>query len=160
MSNKKRSKYGIDQTQKGIKDRTSKDFYTGEPIVFMSKLERQFYEEYVIKGLKDGTIEKYKLQQRYKLLPSFRYQGELVREINYISDFDIWYTDGNFTVFDTKGRATTDSKLKAKLFKNAFPDIDFKWMSYTKATGWIEYYDLEKIRRNKKKNKGEINYGK
>ena len=45
--------------------------------------------------MKDGTITKYKLQQRYNLLKSFKYQGQTIREINYISDFDIWYTDGS-----------------------------------------------------------------
>ena len=31
--------------------------------------------------------------------------------------------------------------------------MNFVWMSYTKATGWIEYDELEKIRRQNKRNK-------
>lgn len=30
---------------------------------------------------------------------------------------------------------------------------NFKWMSYTKATGWMEYDNLQKYRRDKKKGK-------
>ena len=58
-------------------------------------------------------------------------------------------------VVDTKGMPTADAKIKAKLFKYKYPDINFKWMSYTKATGWVEYEDLQKYRRDKKK--GQLN---
>lgn len=34
-----------------------------------------------------------------------------------------------------------------------FGNTQFKWMSYTKATGWMEYDDLQKYRRDKKKGK-------
>lgn len=29
--------------------------------------------------------------------------------------------------------------------------FNFKWMSWTKATGWIEYDELQKLRREAKK---------
>lgn len=149
---RKRTKFGVDKTDKGIKDRQSKDFYTGETITFMSKLERQFYEDIVLVGMNDGSIKKYELQVKYQLQPAFKYKGETILAINYISDFDIYYSDGRFVVVDTKGAPTPDAKIKAKIFKHVYPDIDFRWVSYTKATGWIDYNELQKIRRTKKKN--------
>lgn len=148
---KKRTKFGVDKTEKGIKDRQSKDFYTGETITFMSKLERQFYEDIVLVGMNDGSIKKYELQVKYQLQPAFKYREETVLAINYISDFDIYYSDGRFVVIDVKGMATADAKIKAKLYKHVYPDIDFKWMSHTQATGWTEYSELQKLRREKKK---------
>ena len=67
--------------------------------------------------MKDGTLKDYKLQQKYLLQPSFKYFGKPIREINYISDFDLYYSNGDFVVIDTKGMATADAKIKAKLFK-------------------------------------------
>lgn len=160
MTKKKRSKFGVDQTEAGKKKRTSKDYLTGETIIFDSELEKQYYEEIVIKGMKDGTISTYKLQQRYKLTPSFKYKNKTIREITYVSDFDIWYSDGRFQVVDTKGRATADAKLKKKLMHYYHPEIDFIWMSYTQTDGWLEYDDLEKARRQRKKDKKSKKDGK
>ena len=101
--------------------------------------------------MKNGTLKDYKLQVRYKLQPSFKYFGETIREINYISDFDLYFSNNDFLVVDVKGMGTAEGKLKAKLFKHQYPDIKFVWMSYTKATGWVEYNKLQKIRRDKKK---------
>lgn len=150
---KTRTKFKVSTTEAGIKRRTSIDYYTGKTITFDSELERRYFDDVVIKGLKDGTILKYELQKKYNLQPSFKYMGVTIRAIDYISDFDIWYTDGSFEVIDTKGMATADAKIKAKLFKYKYPDINFYWMSYTKETGWVTYEELQKHRRNKKKMK-------
>lgn len=101
--------------------------------------------------MKDGTLKDYKLQQKYLLQPSFKYFGKTIREINYISDFDLYFTNGDFIVVDTKGIGTPDAKIKAKLLKFKYPEIKIVWMSYTKATGWIEYDELQKIRKKKKR---------
>ena len=150
---KTRTKFKVSTTAKGIKDRQSVDYKTGEILTFSSKLEKQYYEEVVVVGMKNGTLKDYKLQQKYLLQPSFKYFGKTIREINYISDFDLYYPNGDFVIIDVKGMATADAKIKAKLFKFKYPTIDFKWMSYTKATGWMEYDDLQKYRRDKKKGK-------
>jgi hypothetical protein len=153
MAKKKRSKFGVDVTEAGVLKRTSKDYITGDPIIFDSELEKQYFEDIIVNGMKDGTISTYKLQQKYKLIPSFRYQNKTIREIVYVSDFDIWYSDGRFQVVDTKGRATADARIKAKLMKYTYPEIDFIWMSYTKTDGWLEYDELQKNRRKRKKEK-------
>lgn len=119
----------------------------------MSKLEKRFYEDVVVPGMKNGTLVDYNLQVKYNLQESFKYMGNTIRSIDYISDFDLYYSNGDFEVIDTKGLATADAKIKAKLFKYKYPNIVFKWMSWTKATGWIEYDKLQKIRREAKKTK-------
>ena len=60
---KTRTKFKVSTTAKGIKDRQSVDYKTGEILTFMSKLEKQFYEEIVVVGMKDGTLKDYKLQR-------------------------------------------------------------------------------------------------
>lgn len=148
---KNRTKFKVSTTAKGIKDRQSIDYKTGETLTFDSKLERQYYEDIVVSGMNDGTLKDYTLQKKYLLQPSFKYFGKTIREINYVSDFDLYFSNGDFLIVDVKGMATADAKIKAKLFKYRYPDINFKWMSYTQATGWIEYDELQKIRRDKKK---------
>ena len=160
MAKKKRSKFGVDQTEAGIKKRTSTNIITGETIIFDSELEKKYYEDIIIKGMKDGTIKTFKLQQRYKLTPSFKYKDKSIREITYVSDFDIYYSDGTLLVVDTKGRATADAKIKKKLMHYYHPEIDFVWMSFTKTDGWLEYDDLEKVRRKRKKEKQLLKDGK
>lgn len=150
-----RSKFGVNTTAKGKADRTCNDYITGAPIVFDSKLEKQYYEQVVIPGLRDGTIVKAELQKRYKLQPSFKYKGETIRAIDYISDFTLTYDDGSILVIDIKGQPTADAKIKKKMMHYVYPDLNFIWLSHTKATGWIEYKDLQKLRRDKKKEQKE-----
>ena len=57
----------------------------------MSKLEKRFYEDVVVSGMKDGTLVDYKLQVKYNLQESFKYMGKTIRAIDYISDFDLYY---------------------------------------------------------------------
>lgn len=150
-----RSKFGVNVTAKGKADRTCPDYVTGEPIVFDSKLEKRYYEEVVVPGLKDETIVKAELQKRYKLQPSFKYDGETIRAIDYISDFTLTYNDGSILVIDIKGQPTADAKIKKKMMHYVYPNLKFVWLSHTVATGWIEYKDLQKLRREKKKEKKE-----
>lgn len=150
-----RSKFGVNMTAKGKADRTCPDYVTGEPIVFDSKLEKRYYEEVVIPGLKDGTITKAELQKKYKLQPSFKYEGETIRAIDYVSDFTLTYSDGSILVIDIKGQPTADAKIKKKMMHYVYPNLHFIWLSHTVATGWIEYKDLQKLRREKKKEKKE-----
>ena len=148
---KKRSKYGVDQTSTGKKNRTVIDRKTGKEVCFDSLLEKKYYEEVIIPGLKDGTIKKVELQKKYQLQPSFKHEGKTIRSIDYISDFTITYADGSVLVVDTKGRATADAQIKRKLMHYVYPDLHFVWMAHTVATGWIEYDALQKIRREKRK---------
>lgn len=153
-----RSKFGVDITNKGKQDRTCCDVITGNPITFDSKLEKQYYEQVVVPGLQDGTILKAELQKKYNLQPSFKYNGKTIRSIDYVSDFTLTYSDGTTLVVDIKGRATADAKIKKKMMHYVHPELNFIWLAYTKATGWIDYDELQRIRRqNKKDKKDKVN---
>ena len=127
-----RSKYNVDNSPIGKLKRT----YQG--ILFDSQLECRFYKEYLIPKLKKGMIKSIKRQVRYKLLPSFIYvyDGKKQRAIEYISDFDVLYSDNSFMVIDVKGMVKPIDRLKAKLFKYKYPDINFKFAEYTKSHEW------------------------
>lgn len=152
-----RSKFGVSLTAKGKTERTCKDYITGEDIIFDSKLEMQYYQQVVVPGLQDGSISKCERQKRYKLQPAFKYKGQSVRAIEYISDFTLEYSDGTILIVDVKGRPTADAKIKKKMMHYIYPELDFVWMSYTKATGWMQYEELERLRRQKKKEKKDEN---
>ena len=70
MAKRKRSKYGVDMTQKGKKNRTE------DGITFDSDLECRYYREVVKEGIKDGTIEHCDLQVKYQLQPKFEKNGK------------------------------------------------------------------------------------
>lgn len=146
-----RSKFGVSLTAKGKAERTCKDYVTGEDICFDSKLEKQYYEEVVIPGLKSGEIASVERQKRYKLQPAFKYEGKTIRAIEYISDFTIHYSSGDTVVVDVKGRPTADAKIKKKMMHYVYPDLKFIWVSYTKRTGWMEYDALQQLRRKEKR---------
>jgi len=133
-------------TQKGKRNRTYNN------IEFDSELEMKYYRDVVCAGLKDGSIKDCQLQVNYELQPKFTYQNETIRAINYVADFVITYADDSVVVVDTKGLPDATAKLKKKLFHYKYPDINYIWMSYSKIDGgWLEYKEIEKARRLRKK---------
>lgn len=129
----RRSKYNVDNSRLGKLKRT----YEG--ILFDSQLECRFYSQYLIPKLKEGTIKNIKRQVRYELMPSFVYKGKKQRAIEYVSDFDVLFSNGCFAVIDVKGMIKPVDRIKAKLFKHKYPDIDFGFARYTSSRGW--YFD-------------------
>ena len=127
-----RSKYNVDNSPLGKLKRT----YDG--ILFDSQLECRFYRNYLLPKLQNGTIKSIRRQVRYELLPSFVYvyDGKKQRAIEYVSDFDVLYSDNSFVVIDVKGMVKPIDRLKSKLFKYKYPDINFKFAEYTKSNGW------------------------
>lgn len=150
---KTRSKFGVNLSSKGKAERTCLDYITGEPITFDSKIEMKYYQDIVIPRLESGEIVKAELQKKYNLQPAFKYGNKTIRAIDYVSDFTLTYKDGSILVVDIKGQATADAKIKKKMMHYIYPEINFVWLSYTKATGWIEYEELQKVRRGRKKEK-------
>lgn len=143
-------------TSTGKKKREAVDIQTGKIIVFDSEMEKRYYEDIVVNGIKDGSILKYELQKKYVLQKSFTYRGQKIREITYISDFAIWFKNGEFLVVDVKGKPTADAMIKAKMMKCVNPDINFIWVQHcAKHGGWLEYDKLAKIRRDEKKLKNK-----
>ena len=149
---KKRSKYGVDQTTQGKKNRTVIDRKTGKEICFYSLLEKRFYEEIICTGLDSGEIIDYELQKKFKLQPSFKHNGKTIRAIDYVADFWVKYSNEEEKVFDTKGgMVDPTAKLKRKLMFYIYPELNYIWITHTEATGWIDWDECEAIKRAKKK---------
>lgn len=125
-------------------------------ITFDSKAEAEYYV-YLKNLWTTGKIRRFKLQPVYKLQDSFKTQdGELIRAITYKADFEVFHNNGDITVVDVKGMPTEVAKLKRKLFIKIYsPLYHLEWVAkslkYGEA-GWIDYFELQKIRKNNRKN--------
>jgi hypothetical protein len=81
-----------------------------------SQREAQVGCEYAIK-LKMGLIKSIEYQPKYELIPK-------PNRICYVADFLVTYPDGKIQVVDVKGVETAVFKLKAKMFKYFYPDLN------------------------------------
>lgn len=140
---KNRTKFNV---SKNLKHRT----HNG--IVFGSKLERDFYRDWLLPRYKDGRIVKFELQKRYNLQPSFEHEGKKIRAIDYVSDFYFVTASGREIVIDTKGLPTADAKMKRKMMWYVHPEVEFYWVAHSKKFGgWLEYDELQKLKKEAKK---------
>ena len=94
-------------------------------IRFDSRKEANKYNE--LKLLKmAGEILDFELQPEFELQPAFRdKRGKLIKPIKYRADFKVIYKDKSVVYIDTKGFETEVFKLKAKMLKFKYPDINF-----------------------------------
>ena len=140
-----KSKYGVNKDKS---DRTYND------IVFDSKLEMQYYRDVLLPKYLSGEIKEFELQKEFILQPGFTHNGKKILPIKYVADFQMLYSDDHEEVVDTKGFPDNVAPLKKKMFYYHFPDIDFKQMAYCKKYGgWLEYSELQKLRKGNKKEK-------
>lgn len=127
-----------------------------DDIKFDSIAESEFYK--LLKYEKSvGWIEGFELQPEFVLQDKFTHPKDgNIRAIKYTADFKV-LTGLGYYIVDIKGMSTPAALLKRKMFLNQFPHIDLCWLTKSKkysATGWIDYFKLEKIRRyNRKKKK-------
>lgn len=97
-----------------------------DDIEFDSKAEGRRYCELKLL-VQAGEIKDLELQPKYTLLKSFRSQGKLYRGITYIADFRyVESATQAVVVEDVKGVKTEVFRIKEKLFRHAYPDIDFR----------------------------------
>lgn len=152
MKRKKQySKYHVDISSDGKAKRTSIDLKTGNNVIFDSLLEKRYYENIIVPGMQSGTISDYKLQKKYILQPSFKHNGKTIRAIDYVADFWVQYADGTEKVYDTKGGMVDPAaKIKRKMMYYRYPDLDYQWITWSSATGWIEFDEYQKIKKIKK----------
>lgn len=144
---KVKSKYNVDQTDKGKLKRTHNN------IVFASELECNYYK-YLLQQKEQGKVETIELQPKYLLQEKYtrKCDNKKILGIWYIADFKIVDNLGHEKVVDTKGMPKSDSLMKRKMMECLFPDIDFHWISYSKCDGgWVEY-DFLIVARRKRKN--------
>ena len=125
-------------------------------IVFDSRDESLYYQ--ALKNMKEkGSIKDFRLQPKFILQEAFAKNGKKYRAINYIADFKVINNDSSFYVVDVKGMLTTEFKIKMKLFNYKYPDIELRLISrslkFGNEYGFIDYYELQKIRKQNKKEK-------
>ncbi|MCW6075502.1 DUF1064 domain-containing protein [Clostridium sporogenes] len=135
-----RSKYGA--------KKITIDGYT-----FDSKDEGKYYE-YLKKLKAQDKILNFELQPKYELQPGFKKNGKTYRAITYAPDFLIYHLDGTEELIDVKGMSTQQGELRKKIFDYKYPELKLTWLSRSlkySSTGWIEYDELKKIRRENKK---------
>ncbi|EDS77347.1 conserved hypothetical protein [Clostridium botulinum C str. Eklund] len=122
-------------------------------ITFDSKNEGKYYE-YLKKLKAQGKILNFELQPKYELQPGFKKNGKTYRAITYTPDFLIYHVDGTEELIDVKGMSTQQGEMRRKLFDYKYPDLKLTWIArslkYGKD-GWIEYGELQKIRRENRK---------
>ncbi|MCC3755523.1 DUF1064 domain-containing protein [Staphylococcus capitis] len=119
-------------------------------IVFDSTVECEYYQ-YLERNL-GNEYDYIELQPRYELIPKMNNQ----RKTEYIADFALFKDDVLVEVIDVKGMPTEVAKLKAKIFRDKYPNIKLTWICKApKYTGleWIEYEELTKVRRKRKREK-------
>ncbi|MDS3993946.1 DUF1064 domain-containing protein [Staphylococcus capitis] len=117
-------------------------------ILFDSKVECDYYQ-YLERNLGE-EYDRIDLQPRYELIPKIDKQ----RKTEYIADFALLKDDVLVEVIDVKGMPTEVAKLKAKIFRDKYPNIKLTWICKApKYTGleWIEYDELIKVRRKRKR---------
>jgi hypothetical protein len=117
-----------ERTQRGLAVKASKYGNRKRQIngyTFDSLAEAARYEELLLLEA-GGLIADLRVHPRYTLLPALRLSdGSLQQPITYIADFA--YTENGRTVIeDVKGKETESWRIKAKLFRWAFPDHDLR----------------------------------
>lgn len=87
-------------------------------IKFDSKKEAKRYTE-LKKEEQKGTIKNLKLQPKFLLNPTVRYDGTTYKKVSYKADF-MYTKNDEIVVEDVKGYKTEIYKLKKKIFLNLY----------------------------------------
>ena len=157
MGKKQYSKYKVDQSSSAKKKRTVYDEHTGKEYQFASNVEKKFYDDILLPKFKSGEIIDYDLQKKYVLQDKFRRpNGEAVREITYVADYWILDKSGHEVVLDTKGcgeLVDSVARIKEKMMFYKYPDLDFRWITWSTKYNWIDWHEAMKLRREEKKKK-------
>ena len=136
----------------------SKESRTFDGITFDSAVEMRYYRDFVIPNFNDGVISYYELQKKYILQPKFFHGGKSILPITYVADFYIEFANGEIEVIDIKGCPDSVAKLKRKLFWFQYPDINFRWVYYSKIDGgWCDYEYVQEKRKERKRLKQSKN---
>lgn len=92
--------------------------------VFDSKAEAARYKELCLL-VAAGTITDLEIHPVYELQPAFKCNGKTYRAVTYEADF-CYIGDDKTIVEDVKGVITDTFRIKEKLFRFRYPDIDFR----------------------------------
>jgi len=111
--------------------------------IFDSTIESKYYSEF-----KDHIK---KVHPRYELQSKYEIRWQKIRSIEYEWDF-LLEIDWNKYVVDIKWMATSEAKLKRKMFMYKYPEIQLLWFVWCKKRWWrIDYFKNEKLKKEEKK---------
>ena len=127
-------------------------------ITFDSKDEAKYYEALKIRKYR-GEIHNFELQPKFTLIQGFKKNGKTYRAITYTPDFVIYHNDNSEEYIDVKGMTTQQGELRIKLFNHFYRDLKLSIVSrnlkYGDEYGFIDYYELQKIRRRNRRASNE-----
>jgi len=127
-------------------------------ITFDSKDEAKYYEALKIRKYR-GEIENFELQPKFTLVDGFKKDNKTYRPITYTPDFVIYHNNGSEEYVDVKGMTTQQGELRIKLFNHFYRDLKLSIVArnikYGDEYGFIDYYELQKIRRKNRRGKDE-----
>lgn len=87
---------------------------TVDDIEFDSYMEAKRYRQLVTLEMA-GEISDLVLQPKFRLMDRYKYNGKVIKAIDYIADF-MYREDGKLVVEDVKGMRTPAYIIKSKLF--------------------------------------------
>ena len=149
-------KFTLDELQNATIANTQDSNRTYDGIVFDSILEMKYYRDVLCPLVESGDVVRFELQKPYELQPKFKHDDKNVHPITYVADFFIVYKDGTEVVIDTKGCPDSVANIKRKLFWYKFPDVDYRWVTYSGIDGgWCSYEYVKKQRAIRRKAKRE-----
>lgn len=113
-------------------------------ITFDSKDEAKYYEALKIRKYR-GEIQNFELQPKFTLIQGFKKNGKTV----------IYHNDNSEEYIDVKGMTTQQGELRIKLFNHFYRDLKLsivaRNLKYGDEYGFIDYYELQKIRRRNRR---------
>lgn len=131
---------------------------TIDGITFDSKDEAMYYNALKIRKFKE-EIKNFELQPKFILIEGFKKDGKTYRPITYTPDFTIYHNDNSIEYVDVKGMTTQQGELRIKLFNWKYRDkklsIVARSLKYGDEYGFIDYYELQKIRKKNRRYKNE-----
>ena len=123
-------------------------------ITFDSKDEMKYYEALKIRKAK-GEIQNFELQPKFTLIEGFKKDGKTYRPITYTPDFTVYHNDDSVEYVDVKGMTTQQGEMRIKLFHWRYRDLKLsivaRNLKYGDKYGFIDFYELKKIRSNNRK---------
>lgn len=123
-------------------------------ITFDSKDEAKYYEALKIRKYR-GEIQNFELQPKFTLIQGFKKNGKTYRAITYTPDFVIYHNDNSEEYIDVKGMTTQQGELRIKLFNHFYRGLKLsivaRNLKYGDEYGFIDYYELQKIRRRNRR---------
>lgn len=127
---------------------------TVDGITFDSKDEAKYYEALKIRRYR-GEIQGFEMQPKFTLIPAFKKSNKTYRAITYTPDFTIYHNDGTVEYVDIKGMTTQQGELRIKLFNYVYKDLKLsiiaRNLKYGDEYGFIDFYELKKIRSKNRK---------